>query len=174
MELYGAEQHRIARINHGTRAYTQFIVVHTMEGTLTGTYSYFSTSSPDAVGAHFGIGAGTIRKPRVQQWADDGALVYHARGANAVSIGIELEGYASQSRMVWKLRRGQRVALAETIARLCYHHKLGEPTHKGTNKNVKGHVEIPEGGHTDPGPNFPWDLVMPIAVKRYRKWYKTP
>lgn len=172
-KLYGAHQDILRRIEHGERSGTRFITVHDMEAdNIQAVRNYFATSSPDAVGAHLGIDKGVTRTPKVQQWADLDALVYHAKGANSESIGIELCGFASQPRRTWVLRRGQRIALAETIARLCHEYHLGEPRHKGSDKNVKGHVEIPAGGHTDPGPNFPWDLVMPLAVKRYRKWYR--
>lgn len=170
--LYKARQNIIGRIDHGRRAETSFIVVHTAEGeNLNGVQNYFATTSPDAVGAHLGISNATARRGEIRQWADLSALVYHAKGANSESIGIELMGFASQPRWKWVLRRGQRVALAETLARLCHAFRLGEPTHKGPDKNVKGHNEIPAGGHWDPGPAFPWDLVMPIAKRRYRKWY---
>lgn len=171
-KLYGARVDRIARIEHGTRPSTHFIVVHDAEAdNIDGVGNYFRTSSPDAVGAHLGIGSALVFKPQVRQWADLDALVYHARGANSESVGIELAGYASQPRSTWVRRRGQRRALAQTLARLCHAYGLGVPTHKGADKNIKGHYEVPEGGHFDPGPNFPWDLVMPLAQKYYRKWY---
>lgn len=163
--LYGAKLRPIGRIVHGMRERTDDIVVHDMEAdNIDGVESYFRTSSPDAVGAHIGIGtSGEIR-----QWADLDALVYHAAGGNFNGIGIELAGYASLKRWQWIKRRQQRIALAKTIARICHRYKLGLPQH---GKNVKGHVDIPQGGHTDPGPNFPWDLVMVLARKYYRKWY---
>lgn len=171
--LYKAQLHRIPRIeDNGKRTHTNFVVVHTAEGeNLDGVQNYFATSSPDGVGAHLGIAAGTFRRPQVRQWADLDALVWHAKGANSESVGIELMGFASQKRSTWTRRRGQRIALAETIARLCHYFDLGEPTHKGPGRNVKGHNEIPTGGHWDPGPAFPWDLVIPIAKRRYQKWY---
>lgn len=167
-KLYNAQVHRLERIEHGHRPITRFIVVHDMESdNIEGVEHFFGFLSPEAVGAHLGI-AGTIRTPRVRQWADLDALVYHAKGANSESVGIELCGFAAQSRLQWVLRRGQRIALAETIARLCHMYGLGIPTR---GKNVKGHVDVPAGGHTDPGPNFPWDATMKLARKRYRKWY---
>jgi N-acetyl-anhydromuramyl-L-alanine amidase AmpD len=172
--LYGAVVHRLPIIEHGTRRGTEFIVVHDMESdNLDGVENYFRNgATADRVGAHLGID-GTILKPKVRQWADLDALVYHAVGGNPAGIGIELCGYASQSRRKWVLRRGQRIALAETIARLCHAYRLGEPRR---GKNVLGHGDVSRrfnvaGGHTDPGPNFPWDATMKLAVKRYRRWY---
>jgi N-acetyl-anhydromuramyl-L-alanine amidase AmpD len=166
--LYGATLHLIPRIDHGPRhAHVQNIVVHDMEAdNIDAVQHYFETTSPDAVGAHIGIGA----NGDVRQWADLDALVYHAKGDNTSGIGIELAGYAKQSRAKWISRRRQRVALAKALARLCHRYNLGIPTHTGK-ANIKGHVDIPAGGHTDPGPNFPWDAVMKLARKYYREWY---
>lgn len=163
--LWGAKQRRITRIEQGKRSDTNFVVLHDTESdNIDGVENYFRTSSPDEVGAHIGIST----KGETRQWADLDAIVYHARGANAVSVGIEICGYASQSRARWLRRRSQRIAVAEAIARICNAYKLGLPT---SGKNVKLHSEIVAGGHHDPGPNFPRGKVMELARKRYRKWY---
>lgn len=168
--LYGATVHILPIIDHGKRSHTDCIVVHDMENDdLESVENYFKHgATQDNVGAHLGIAGGTIRTPTVRQWADLDSLVYHAIGANSRAVGIELCGFATYTRRQWILRRGQRVALAETIARLCHAYGLGEPHRL---KNVFGHVDFPQGGHGDPGHDFPWDLVMKLAVKRYRKWY---
>jgi N-acetyl-anhydromuramyl-L-alanine amidase AmpD len=162
--LYGATPHRIPRIEHGPRADTDFIVVHDMESdSIDGVQHYFETSSPDEVGAHLGIGL----HGQLRQWADLDALVYHAKGGNSHGIGIELAGFASLPRWRWIKRRNQRITLAKAIARLCHMYNLGLPTR---HQNVKAHAEILAGGHTDPGPNFPWDAMGKLARKFYRKW----
>lgn len=172
--IYGTTWRPLPKIDHGARMGTKFVVIHDMESdSLDGVEAYFRNgATADCVGAHFGI-AGAIGKTTARQWADTDSLVYHAVGGNHEGVGIELCGYASQSRAKWVLRRGQRVALAELVARLCHRYKLGEPAH-GT--NVLGHGDVTRlfkvpGGHTDPGPNFPWDAVIRLARKRYRKWY---
>lgn len=172
--IYGTDWRPLPKIDHGRRsAHVGCIVVHDMESdNLNGVEDYFrSGATEDNVGAHFGI-AGAITKTRPRQWADTGRIVYHAVGGNATGVGIELCGYASQSRAKWIVRRGQRIALAELIARLCHEHGLGLPHHGA---NVLGHGDVSRmrhvaGGHTDPGPNFPWDATMKLARKRYRKW----
>lgn len=175
-KLYGAAIHRLPIIEHGKRNVTTFITVHDMEAdNLEAVENYFRNgATPDHVGAHLGIAGTSLgRKPQVRQWADLDSLVYHAVGANSRSVGIEMCGYARSPRAVWIKRRGQRIALAETLARLCHSYGLGEPRH---GINVLGHGDVSKrfgvaGGHVDPGPNFPWDAVMALAVKRYRKWY---
>lgn len=165
-KLYGAEQHRIPRIEHGERPRTDFVTLHDTESdNLIGVVNYFATSSPDEVGAPIIIGPGG----RTLQLADLDALVYHAKGANSNSIGIEICGYASQSKARWLKRRKQRVAIAKAVARLCHMYRLGSPRY---GNNVKTHADIPAGGHHDPGVNFPLGKVMKLAQRYYRKWYQ--
>lgn len=174
--LYGADQRILPIINHGTRTRTDFVVVHDMEAEdIDAVENYFRRgATADHVGAHLGIPVGGLTgKPKVRQWADLDALVYHAVGGNHAGIGIELAGYAATPRTGWIKRRGQRIALAETLARLCHAYKLGEPKHL---KNVLTHGDVTRrfkvaGGHTDPGPGFPMDAVIKLARKRYQKWY---
>lgn len=179
-KLYGADVRLLPIIDHGSRGRVQFIVVHDMEAdNIDSVENYFRHgATADAVGAHLGIaqsnrGANLGTEVKVRQWADLDSLVYHAVGGNDHGIGIELCGYARTARVGWIKRRGQRIALAKTIARLCHTYGLGTPNH-GT--NVLGHGDVTRkfnvsGGHTDPGPNFPWDAVMKLAVKYYRKFY---
>lgn len=173
--IAGTKWTPLAAINHGTRksAVGEIVVHDTEAASLNSVERYFrGGATPDDVGAHFGI-AGARFKAVPRQWADTDTLVYHAIGGNQTGVGVELCAFAAYSRGQWILRRGQRIALAELIARLCHEHKLGVP-HHGT--NVLGHGDVTRkfkvpGGHTDPGPNFPWDLVMALAVKRYRAFY---
>lgn len=179
--LYGADVRLLPIIDHGPRpGAVQYVVVHDMESDdIDGVEGYFKHgATADAVGAHFGIaqnnrGANVGVRVKVRQWALMDRLVYHAVGGNAHGVGIELCGYARTPRVGWIKRRGQRIALAETIARICHAYGLGTPRH---GVNVLGHGDVTRinhiaGGHTDPGPNFPWDAVMALAVKRYHKFY---
>ena len=164
-------------INHGARTGpTKYIVVHDTEGgTIDSVEAFFrgGANPPENDGAHFGIEQSLIKTVRPRQWADTDTLVYHAIGGNHFGIGIELCGFASYSRTQWLLRRAQRVALAELLARLCHHYGLGQPTHL---RNVLTHADVTRlnnvaGGHTDPGKNFPMDAVIKLARKRYHKYY---
>lgn len=179
--LYGADVRLLPIIDHGARpGAIEYIVVHDMEADdIQSVENYFRHGATnDAVGAHLGIaqnnrGANVGVRVKVRQWAKFDRLVYHAVGGNAHGIGIELTGYARTSRAGWIKRRGQRIALAETIARICHAEGLGIPSH---GHNVLGHGDVTRinriaGGHTDPGPNFPWDAVMVLARKRYNKFY---
>jgi len=156
-------QRPIARIQHGTRP-VRGVVVHDAEAeSLDGVANYFATSSPDAVGAHAGISSDGRT---VVQWAPLESLVYHCKGANAFTVGIELMGYASLPRSAWVKRRRQRKALGNRIAWVCWHYGLGTPRR---GRNYWGHVDYPQGTHTDPGSNFAWNLLGAHAKRAYRR-----
>jgi N-acetyl-anhydromuramyl-L-alanine amidase AmpD len=160
-------QRSIARIQHGTRP-VRGVVVHDAEAeSIDAVAHYFATSSPDAVGAHAGI-SGDGRK--VVQWAPLESLVYHAKGANAFTVGIELMGYASLPRSAWLSRRRQRKALGNRIAWVCFHYGLGSPR-RGA--NYWGHADFPAGAHSDPGRNFPWKQLGAHACRAYRRLERT-
>ena len=156
----------IPRIEHGRRSGTVGVVIHTMESdSLDGVENYFRTSSPDGVGAHFGIGP----KGEVRQWAHLSAKCYHAPGGNSDRLGIEHCGFASWTTAKWLTRARQLRASANRTAWLCWHYKLGLP-HHGT--NVLGHYQL-GGGHYDPGPNFPWTIYMKYCRMAYRVLKRT-
>lgn len=176
--LYGAEQHLLPVIDHGGRPETEWITVHDMEADdIDAVENYFrGGATADDVGAHVGIGRDRRGKVHVRQWADLDALVYHAIGGNSTSVGIECCGYASFSRARWMKRWRFRRELAKALARLCHAYGLGAPIHRGATGNVLGHGDVSArahvaGGHTDPGPSFPWHAVLSQARRYYRKWY---
>jgi N-acetyl-anhydromuramyl-L-alanine amidase AmpD len=98
---------------------------------------------------------------------------WHAGPVNPVSIGIEMAGFAVQTREQWAdqystyelaIAAGLVAVLCErfvvpvrrvTVEELHYGCKSGQwPT------GIVGHVDVTRaisGSHTDPGPNFPWD-----------------
>lgn len=152
----------IPRIQHGARPATVGVVIHDMESdSIDGVENYFASSSPDAVGAHIGISP----QGEVRQWADLAAKCYHAPGGNSDRIGIEHCGFASFSKAKWLSRPRELRSSANRTAWICWHYKLGLP-HHGT--NVLGHVDLPEGGHHDPGPGWPWTSYMRWCRMSYR------
>lgn len=112
-------------------------------------------------------------------WKD---TAYHAgaSSANARSIGIEHSGYAHQTRAEWldmygldMLDRSARLYADvgySTFRILPYHLTLTQirAICYGTDTTTTGicsHGDITRalsirGGHTDPGPNFPWDWFL--------------
>lgn len=168
--LPNTEQHHIERIWRGTRKETKGVVIHVMDGTLTGTLAWWGQEGHEPDGAHVCIG---LRK--AVQTADLDALAWHAPGddvhmpgqqdGNHQFIGIEHEGTGKDSRLRWRLRRLQRVLSANRCAWILYHYDLGVPE---WNVNVALHSDFPAGAHECPGPGFPKDLYIRAAQRAYR------
>ncbi|MFF0481062.1 N-acetylmuramoyl-L-alanine amidase [Streptomyces sp. NPDC004435] len=101
----------------------------------------------------------------------DGDRAWHAPGANSDGLGIELAGYARQSRAEWldQYSKGVLENAAKVVAGWCAKHKI--PAVKLTASELKagkrgicGHRDVSaayrQTDHTDPGPNFPWDYFL--------------
>lgn len=102
----------------------------------------------------------------------DGDTAWHANGANAWSIGIELQGRASQSPSDWE--DGYSARVLENAAILCAAlvRRHGIPVRRPRPAEVArlaaecvpvgiiGHADVTAAGlggdHHDPGPAFPW------------------
>lgn len=156
-------------IAHGRRSITRGVVIHTIEGTDEGAEAWFRNRQAGGVGAHVIIGQ---EKDRTIQTTDLDNICWHAVGANHEWVGIEHEGFASYSKARWLLTSNRKLlrASANRAAWICWHYKLGLPT-KG--KNVKGHVDFPEGGHHDPGTGWPWWFYIYLARRAYKNLLKT-
>lgn len=149
-------------IDHGYRGSFKYVVIHDEEGEDADAY-FRSCRQPDLVGAHFQV----KKDGSSVQWADTTRLVYHAVGGNHDGVGIELGGYARFTRAQWLARKSQlREAARITGYLLAKKHVF--PRHGTT---VLGHYQLPAGGHTDPGPGFPWDTFM-MYVRLYYRLYR--
>ena len=150
-------------VEHGRRAETKGVVIHTIEGTDEGAEAWFRNRAAQGVGAHVIIGQ---ERDRTIQTTDLDNICWHARGANSTHIGIEHEGFARYSRLQWlsKVNRKLLRASANRTAWICWHYKLGRPTR---GRNVFAHADFPEGGHTDPGKGWPWWFYIYLARRAY-------
>jgi hypothetical protein len=92
----------------------------------------------------------------VTQTVRDVDTAYHARSANASSIGIEHEGYVSDPS--WFTDAMYRSSAALT-RHLCDRHGIPK-----TRANILGHNELPGNDHTDPGPHWNWDYYMQLVT----------
>lgn len=131
---------------------------------------------------------------------DEVDTAWAAPKANQKGYHFEIAGRARQTRAEW-LDAYSKAALeiaAKRVARLCI--KQGIPVRRLTatqirngEKGIVGHLDITNAlnggeGHTDPGPNFPWDYFLG-RVSAYVKaatqtaahppaptpsWYKRP
>jgi len=97
---------------------------------------------------------------------------WHARGGNEGTIGIELVGSASQTREQWLDEYSDSVLhrAARVVAQLCIDYEIplimiNEMNYFTTPKGITTHRVVTAankiaGGHTDPGPNWPWDVFL--------------
>ncbi|MCO1575039.1 N-acetylmuramoyl-L-alanine amidase [Crossiella sp. SN42] len=145
----------------------RLVVIHTAEGARTveslGRFFQGKTQASSHVG---------IDDHRVEQYVNYDRAAWTLRSGNPISDNAELCGFAAWDRAEW-LRHPRMLELAAAwIAGRC--RARGIPLRKLTPAQVAagepgviGHhdwtVGKKEGSHWDPGPQFPWDLVMAKA-----------
>lgn len=105
----------------------------------------------------------------------DRDVAYGAPGANQDGIQIELAGFGSQTREQWLDSYSKRLLerAADATAQYCLKYDI--PPRQLTNaqladkksKGLVGHRQVSEvfkkSTHTDPGPNFPWDVFLTLV-----------
>ncbi|MEV4685895.1 N-acetylmuramoyl-L-alanine amidase, partial [Streptomyces kurssanovii] len=128
------------------------VVVHVTQGSYAGSISWFQNGTA-GVSAHYVIRSSD---GDVTQTVRDADTAYHARSANASSIGIEHEGYVSNPS--WFTDAVYRSSAALT-RHLC--DRYGIPK---TRAHILGHNELPGNDHTDPGPHWNWDYYMQLVT----------
>ena len=132
------------------------IVIHTMEGTLSGTVAWFKRAGRSVpTAAHYCIG----QNGDIVQMVPDEKKAIHAgsktqAGWNDRSIGIEHEGHAADTHWPDALLESS----AKVAAVMC--RKFGIPVDR---EHIVGHVEIPGVDHHDPGDSWPWDRYMEMV-----------
>ncbi|GAA2616296.1 hypothetical protein GCM10009863_32530 [Streptomyces axinellae] len=127
------------------------IIIHVTQGSYAGSISWFQ--NPDAqVSSHYVVRS---KDGEVTQTVRDGDTAYHARSANASSVGIEHEGYVDDPS--WFTDAMYRSS-AELTRHLADEH--GIPLDRD---HLIGHSEAPGNDHTDPGPHWNWDTYMKLV-----------
>lgn len=167
-----------ANFTKAGRQTATLIVIHTMEakekpGTARSVAEWFGGkrgAAPKA-SAHF-----CVDQDEVIQCVRLDDVAWHAPGANRVGIGIEHAGFASQTPEDWN-DEASRAILARS-AKLCAEimsaagvspGRLTPDQVKAGMSGICGHIDVTrafpdEGhGHTDPGPNFPWDGYLKLV-----------
>lgn len=159
---------RIRQGNHHGHLSPTVVVLHSTEshdrpGTsdVAGVLMFLEDTT-EALGIHFVVD----KEGNTGQGARINQLVYHARGANSRSIGIEQIGFAYHTH--WD--RSDRTPQLEKVAKLLawLSKERGIPLKRSTTNGIAMHSEILAGGHTDPGPNYPLNHVLKLA-KKYKK-----
>mgnify|MGYP003335514792 CR=1 FL=1 len=138
------------------------IVIHTVEGSYSGCYSWFANCSAEA-SAHYVVQSST---GNVTQMVDEEDVAWHAGNwdYNERSIGIEHEGYVDDcSYYTDALYEGSAQLTADIASR------QGVSLDRS---HIIGHDEVPDpynpgeyggaGHHTDPGDCWDWDYYMAL------------
>lgn len=124
------------------------VVIHVTQGSYAGTISWFQ--NPEAqVSAHYVVQSSDGEITQMVREAD---TAWHARDGNPYSVGIEHEGYVDDPAWFTDVMYRSSAALTADIAAA---HDI--PLDR---EHIVGHSEVPGNDHTDPGPNWDWDLYM--------------
>jgi N-acetyl-anhydromuramyl-L-alanine amidase AmpD len=146
------------------------VVIHTMEvaerpGAAAVCAHWFATEVSQ-VSAHYCVDSTTVI-----QCVRENDIAWHARGGNAHSIGIELAGFARQTRKDWADPYSAAVLgrAAGLVADICRRRHL--PVRWLTSddllagrRGLTGHAEVSaaykRSDHWDPGPGFPVESFL--------------
>ncbi|MDP2309310.1 MAG: N-acetylmuramoyl-L-alanine amidase [Pseudomonadota bacterium] len=139
------------------------VVIHTVQGSYSGCYSWFANSSASASAQY------VVRSSdgQITQMVSEADVAWHAGhwDTNARSIGIEHEGYVSDPG-TWYTDAMYEHSAALTVDIASRQGVSLDRTH------IIGHVEVPgcDGGsgggascHTDPGTGWDWDHYMDLV-----------
>ncbi|MFC8533146.1 peptidoglycan-binding protein [Streptomyces sp. NPDC057249] len=136
----------------GRTAEIDKIVVHVTQGSYAGSISWFQDPVSE-VSAHYVVRSSD---GQITQMVRDADTAYHARSANASSLGIEHEGFIDDP--TWFTDAMYRSSAALT-ASLC--DRYGIPKDRA---HIIGHSEAPGNDHTDPGTYWDWDRYMELVT----------
>ncbi len=135
----------------GRTAAISTIVIHVTQGSYAGTISWFKNPSAQ-VSAHYVVRSSD---GEVTQMVAEKDTAWHVRTENPYTIGIEHEGFVDQPSWFTDAMYRSSAALTRNIA-----DRRGIPKDRA---HIKGHSEMPNNDHTDPGPNWNWDYYMQLV-----------
>jgi MYXO-CTERM domain-containing protein len=119
------------------------VIMHTVQGSYNGCISWFQNPTAQ-VSAHYVVS----KTGAVTQMVLEKDKAWHVGSENSYTIGIEHEGYVTDPAWVTP----QMVEASTQLT--CYLlKKWGLPA---TNDTIKGHVQLPNQTHTDPGQYWPY------------------
>ncbi|MFC9242630.1 peptidoglycan-binding protein [Streptomyces sp. NPDC057136] len=140
-----------ANYTKGRSATVDKVVVHVTQGSYAGTISWFQNPASE-VSAHYVVRSSD---GQTTQMVRDSDTAWHARSANASSLGIEHEGWVDNPS--WFTDPMYRSSAALT-KHLC--DRYGIPKDRA---HIIGHSEAPGNDHTDPGVHWNWDYYMQLV-----------
>ncbi|MFD3607978.1 peptidoglycan-binding protein [Streptomyces atroolivaceus] len=135
----------------GRTATVDKVVVHVTQGSYAGTISWFQNAT-SKVSTHYVVRSSD---GQITQMVRDKDTAYHAKSANASSLGIEHEGFVDDPSWFTDTMYRSSAALTK---HLC--DRYGIPKDRA---HVIGHSEAPGNDHTDPGVNWNWTYYMQLV-----------
>lgn len=123
------------------------IVIHTTEGTYQSAINWFEDPASQ-VSAHYIVS----KKGDITQMVQEKDKAWHVLASNSYTIGIEHEGMIEDPNWVTE-------PMLDASAKLCCY-LLKKWQLPATRDHIKGHVELPNQTHKDPGAYWPWDTYM--------------
>lgn len=147
----------------------RLVILHTAEGarTVQELGNYFAQASVQ-VSSHVGIDDNEL-----EQYVPYEREAWTTLNANPISDNAELCGFAAWTRDQWlnehmpMLKNAASWVAARCAARNIPIVKLSPAQVAAGKPGVCGHVDwtigMKNGTHTDPGPGFPWDVVISLA-----------
>jgi len=156
------------------------IVIHTMEsaekpGTALNVANWFANKSAPTYPAPQASAHYCVDNKQIVQCVLECDVAWHAPGANHNGIGIEHSGIAAQSDAQWHddYSKGVLKLSARLVAKLCLRfsipvQRLSVGELRAGGRGICGHIDCTNAfsngrGHTDPGPNFPWDEYIAMV-----------
>ncbi|WP_433405288.1 peptidoglycan-binding protein [Streptomyces sp. CA-146814] len=135
----------------GRTAAVSKVVVHVTQGSYAGSISWFQNPASQ-VSAHYVIRSSD---GEITQTVRDANTAWHARSANASSIGLEHEGWVDNPAWFTDAMYRSSAALTSHLAA-----RYSIPKNR---THIVGHSEVPGNDHTDPGKHWDWNYYMQLV-----------
>lgn len=162
----------------------RLLAVHTTEGIrkCPDLLAYFEReykANPNTAGSSHAAACDTCQS----EFLDYSLAAWTIRSGNPISDNIELCGFASWTRAEWLTHMTMLDLTAQWLAKRAKARniplvKLTPAEVKAGKSGVIGHVDwttgMSDGTHWDPGPSFPWDLVLTLANRYASKGVDVP
>lgn len=148
------------------------VTIHDIEGTYSSCISWFQNCNA-SVSAHYVVRSSD---GQITQMVLEANKAWHVGSENPYTVGIEHEGYASQSGWYTNAMYTSSAALVRDICtsngidplrtgwwpwlHTTYYNQSSIP---GACTKVKGHQHYPNQTHNDPGPNWDWDYFYRLV-----------
>lgn len=143
-------------LNRGRPVPPSLVVVHCTEGATASGAALWLSRPTTGASCHV-----AVDEQFVYRVVNDADVAWHARGVNSISFGLEIVGFARWSRAEWLEHLSTLTEAARIHAGWCRAH--GIPLVQSMTRGYHSHAGLPGNDHTDPGPDFPWDVYLDLV-----------